>query len=56
MTIFVLGGTRAARFMVGWIPSWIIGPIFDVARRSWKAVSKPSKRRGLRDLIMKAEG
>ncbi|MDI6774417.1 MAG: Coenzyme F420 hydrogenase/dehydrogenase, beta subunit C-terminal domain [Verrucomicrobiota bacterium] len=55
MAIFTLGGTRAARFAVGWIPSWLIGPLFALLRRVWKAVSKPAKRKGLRELILESE-
>lgn len=45
--LFGVCRTRLARRLVQWIPLFIIGPLFDVLRRSWKAVSKPVKRQGL---------
>lgn len=53
MSIFALAGTRLARAMVRRIPESIIGPAFDGMRRAWKAVSKPTKRKGLRDIRMR---
>ena len=44
---FGIGRWRGARWLVGRLPLWAIGPAFDLARRSWKALSKPAKRRGL---------
>ncbi len=52
LAIFTLGATRGARYLAGRIPPWMIGPIFAGLRRVWKAISKPVKRRGLRDLIL----
>jgi len=42
--------TRMARFAVERIPLAIIGPLFDGFRKSWKWLSKPTKRRALYDL------
>jgi len=42
--------TRIARFAVGRVPLAIIGPLFDSFRKSWKWLSKPTKRRALYDL------
>ena len=42
--------TRLARFVVGLVPLAIIGPLFDGLRKTWKWLSKPTKRRALMDL------
>lgn len=45
--LFGVCRTRVARRLVQWMPLSLIGPLFDVLRRSWKATSKPVKRKGL---------
>ena len=49
-SIFAICGTRLARRLVEFIPVGFIGPLFNALRKAWKDVSKPTKRRGLRDL------
>jgi hypothetical protein len=51
-TIFFLSRTWLARKIVEQIPEEIIGPIFNNLRLAWKSFSKPTKRKGLRDLWM----
>jgi len=41
--------TRISRRVVEIIPMKIIGPVFDSLRKSWKWISKPTKRRGLHE-------
>lgn len=48
--IFGIGKTRAARWMVEHLPLSIVGPIFNLLRKSWKNASKPTKRKGLREM------
>ena len=47
---FAIGRQRWARWMVGQLPIGLVGPAFDVLRKRWKAVSKPTKRRGLAEV------
>ena len=42
--------TRLARFAIERVPLAIIGPLFDSIRKTWKWLSKPTKRRALFDL------
>jgi coenzyme F420 hydrogenase subunit beta len=46
-TLFAIGKTRLARWLVSHIPESIIGPIFNQLRLGWKKVSRPTKRKGL---------
>lgn len=46
-TIFALGRTGLARRLVERVPISILGPSFNSARKAWKLLSKPVKRRGL---------
>jgi coenzyme F420 hydrogenase subunit beta len=48
-SVFLVCGTRAARKAVEFVPLSILGPMFNVARRTWKNLSKPTKRAGLRE-------
>jgi coenzyme F420 hydrogenase subunit beta len=48
--IILLGHTRLARFFAENIPVKVIGPIFNVVRKTWKRISKPTKRSGLRTM------
>ncbi len=50
--IFLIAGTRVSRWFVERIPERWIGPLFNRLRLTWKAVSKPTKRKGLRSLSM----
>lgn len=45
--LFALCQTGFARRLVEYLPLAILGPAFNVLRKSWKAVSKGGKRRGL---------
>lgn len=45
--LFLVCGTRFARRLVEYIPLGVIGPLFDALRKTWKSISKPTKRRGL---------
>ena len=53
-TVFLVAGTSFARFILTCIPERIIGPAFDWTRLKWKALSKPTKRKGLGELTMVA--
>ena len=46
-SIFIIGGTKPARRLVELVPIAILGPMFSFLRRSWKRLSKPTKRSGL---------
>ena len=50
--LFVFGRTGLARWIVAQIPESVIGPLFNRLRLSWKAASKPTKRKGLAGLRM----
>jgi coenzyme F420 hydrogenase subunit beta len=45
--VFAVGRRPLARRLVSHLPLAVIGPVFDGLRRSWKGLSKPTKRRGL---------
>ena len=45
--IFNIASTRVARKISEIIPIFILGPIFNILRISWKKISKPTKRKGL---------
>jgi coenzyme F420 hydrogenase subunit beta len=46
-TLFAVGKTRLARWMVSQIPESVIGPVFNHLRLGWKNASRPTKRKGL---------
>jgi coenzyme F420 hydrogenase subunit beta len=46
----LFGRTRLARRLVELIPYQVLGPLFNALRKAWKAVSKPTKRRGLSEI------
>jgi coenzyme F420 hydrogenase subunit beta len=48
--LFAICGTQAARRLVEFIPIQLLGPFFNTLRKSWKAISKPSKRQGLMEM------
>lgn len=56
VAIFYSAGTRLGRYFMLLIPEKIIGPLFNRVRLIWKAVSKPTKRKGLSNLTMKEVG
>ena len=45
--IFTLGRTWLMRRVIEHIPISVMGRVFNVVRKSWKAMSKPTKRKGL---------
>ena len=47
--VFALCSTRLARRLVEFIPISVLGPAFDLLRKSWKRISKPTKRARLFD-------
>ena len=49
-TIFIICGTRPARWLVEFIPIGLMGPVFNTLRKSWKNASKPTKRKGLKNI------
>lgn len=51
-TLFTIGSTAPARFVLRLIPEKWIGPIFNKLRLSWKNASKPTKRKGLAEFRM----
>lgn len=44
---FWIGSQRWARAAVERLPLGLVGPLFNWIRQSWKAISKPTKRKGL---------
>lgn len=48
-SVFLVCGSRAARKLVEFVPLSVLGPTFNVLRKMWKNMSKPTKRAGLRD-------
>jgi coenzyme F420 hydrogenase subunit beta len=48
--IFGIAGTSFARWTVEHLPLSIVGPMFNRLRKSWKGMSKPTKRKGLREM------
>jgi coenzyme F420 hydrogenase subunit beta len=51
-SLFFLGGLRVSRWLVSLLPERVIGPLFNRLRLTWKALSKPTKRKGLGTLTM----
>lgn len=54
-TAFAVGRQPWARWAVGMLPLGIVGPAFDTLRKSWKAASKPTKRKGLAEVRFAVE-
>ena len=50
--LFLVCGTRPARWVVARIPESVVGPLFNRLRLAWKSMSKPTKRKGLGNLTM----
>jgi coenzyme F420 hydrogenase subunit beta len=46
-SIFAVCRTKLARRLLKLVPVGVIGPFFDLLRKAWKSVSKPTKRKGL---------
>ncbi len=53
--ILFMGHSRLARYLVGRIPLKVIGPLFSVVRKTWKRISKPTKRSGLRTMTFRID-
>jgi coenzyme F420 hydrogenase subunit beta len=53
VAIFFCGRLQAARWLVCRLPEALVGRLFDTTRKVWKGISKPTKRRGLRELTMR---
>lgn len=53
--VFVTASMAWSRWLVEHLPLRIVGPLFNTMRKYWKSVSKPTKRKGLREMefIMK---
>jgi coenzyme F420 hydrogenase subunit beta len=49
-TFFWIGKMRIARATVEHLPLKIVGPFFNTLRKSWKSASKPTKRKGLKEM------
>ncbi|HEC34679.1 MAG TPA: coenzyme F420 hydrogenase [Chloroflexi bacterium] len=47
LLIFGICRTRFSRRLIELLPLGLVGPVFEVLRRAWKKVSKPTKRKGL---------
>lgn len=45
---FWVGSLKIARWTVEHLPLTVVGPSFNALRKSWKAASKPTKRKGLK--------
>jgi coenzyme F420 hydrogenase subunit beta len=52
-SLFLMGSTRLARWMVARLPERVIGPVFNRLRLTWKAMSKPTKRKALGTMRMR---
>ena len=48
--IFTLGKLNFIRNLVTSLPISVVGPTFNFIRKSWKSISKPTKRKGLKEL------
>jgi coenzyme F420 hydrogenase subunit beta len=51
-SIISICSTRVARLLLRLIPERWVGPVFDRLRLGWKRISKPTKRKGLAELVM----
>lgn len=47
--LFACGRLRISRWIIANIPESAIGPVFDRLRRVWKNLSRPTKRKGLKN-------
>ena len=48
-SIFFVGRTKSARCLISKLPESYIGPTFNYLRLFWKMLSRPTKRKGLRE-------
>jgi len=48
-TVFICGRLRVFRFILFIIPETFLGPLFNMTRLGWKKLSRPVKRKGLRN-------
>lgn len=48
--VFATAKTKAARWTVEHLPISLVGPAFNVMRKNWKNLSKPAKRKGLKEM------
>lgn len=53
-SVFLVCRTSFARWCMIHTPECILGPAFNTMRKTWKALSKPTKRKGLKELHMSA--
>ena len=53
--IFLASRNTLSRFLISYVPEYIIGPIFNRTRLTWKAISRPTKRKGLSNLKIKVK-
>lgn len=51
-SIFAICRSRLARWILAHLPESFLGPLFNRTRLTWKALSKPTKRKGLGNLKM----
>lgn len=47
--IFLIGSTAIARSVLFLLPESFIGPVFNKTRLGWKKISRPTKRKGLKN-------
>ncbi len=55
ITIFFIGQTRIARYLLVQCPEFLIGPLFNKLRLFWKKISRPTKRKGLGEYKVKID-
>jgi coenzyme F420 hydrogenase subunit beta len=51
--IFLISGNPVSRFVMTLFPEKFLGPLFNGLRLKWKNISKPAKRKGLREYYVK---
>jgi coenzyme F420 hydrogenase subunit beta len=54
--LFSVGQHSISRKLVSLIPVTLLGPLFDTLRKTWKSVSKPTKRKGLKQIDFEFTG
>ncbi|MEI2578514.1 hypothetical protein [Scytonema sp. PRP1] len=47
---FLIGRQAWARWLVSKLPMELVGPTFNFLRKTWKGLSKPTKRKGLAEV------
>lgn len=53
---FLIGRQAWARWLVSKLPMELVGPTFNFLRKTWKGLSKPTKRKGLAEVRFVEEG